>query len=120
MEARISQSIANAQKRAESPAGRISSRMPSGVSAETTESSTSGDDDDRVRDLVVDALARIAEDQQRVDPAVEGNDPEHSVHDVAQPEDAGERDRRAIGAHHHDVEPLLGDGLAIARHIENG
>src|SRR3954469_23960155 len=98
MAVQISLSMTIAQKRADNPAGRISSRMPSGVSAETTESSTSGDDDDRVRDLVVDALARIAEDQQRIDPAVEGNDPEHSVHDVAQPEDAGERDRRAIGA----------------------
>src|SRR3954469_11637433 len=85
---RISQSMTNAQKRAESPAGRISSRMPSGVSAETIESSTSGDDDDRVRDLVVYALARVTEDQQRIDPAVQRDDSEQSIHDIAQPEDA--------------------------------
>jgi hypothetical protein len=40
MAMRISQSMTNAQKRALKPAGRISSRMPSGVSAATTESST--------------------------------------------------------------------------------
>src|SRR3954468_5694931 len=102
MEARISQSIANAQKRAESPAGRISSRIPSGVSAETTESSTSGDDDDRVRDLVVHALARVAEDHERIDPAVERDDSEETVDHVAQPEDATERGRRAVRAHDLD------------------
>ena len=42
MAMRISQSITNAAKRALMPAGRISSRMPSGVSAVTTESSTRG------------------------------------------------------------------------------
>src|SRR5689334_23201130 len=110
---RIRPSMTKAQKRAESPAGRISSRMPSGVSAATTESSTSGDDDDRVRDPVVNALARITEDQQAVDEEVEtehaGDQP---VHDVAQPEDAPERSRRAVGADHLDPQPLLRDGLA--------
>src|SRR6266536_563915 len=99
--------MAMAQKRADNPAGRISSRMPSGVSAETTESSTSGDDDDRVRDLVVHALARIAEDQQAVDEEI---GPERardeSVHDVAQPEDAPEGRRRAVRSHDLDAEPL--------------
>src|SRR3569832_1699794 len=112
MAMRISQSIAKAQKRADNPAGRISSRMPSGVSAETTESSTSGDDDDRIRDLVVHALAGVAEDQQRIDPLVERDDSQQPVHHVAQPEDAGERCGAAILAHDLDAQPLLGDGLA--------
>src|SRR6185503_12521782 len=94
MAMRISPSMTNAQKRAESPAGRISSRMPSGVSAATTESSTSGDDDDRVRDPVVNALARVTEDQQAVDEEIEPEDAgDQAVHDVAQPEDAPERGR---------------------------
>src|SRR5262245_4987361 len=98
MATRISASMTNAQKRAERPAGRISSRMPSGVYAATTESSTSGDDDDRVSDLVVNALARITEDQQAVDEEIEAERTgDHAVHEVAQPEDARERRRRSVG-----------------------
>src|SRR6185503_7079519 len=104
----ISLSMTNAQKRAESPAGRISSRMPSGVSAATTESSTSGDDDDGVRDLVVNALARITEDQQAVYQKIEAESAgDQAVHEVAQPEDAAERGGRAVSADHLDAEPLL-------------
>src|SRR4051812_8251084 len=116
---RISQSMTNAQKRAESPAGRSSSRIPSGVSAATTESSTSGDDDDRVGDLVVDALAGGAEDQQRIDPAVQRDHAEQPVDDVSQPEDAAERSGRAVRADDLDAEPFLGDRLTVARDIEN-
>ena len=72
------QSSSERVERATSPAGRSSSRMPSGVSAETTVSSarlpsagSSGLDDDGIGDLVVEALARLPEDEEHVDQAVE-------------------------------------------------
>src|SRR6266852_1938186 len=92
---RITQSRPNAYKRALRPAGRSSSRMPSGVSAATTVSNTpwalrvcSGFDDDGVRKLVVQALPRFSEDEKHVDEPVERDDADQPVHDVAQPEDS--------------------------------
>src|ERR1700730_16916122 len=94
---RIAQSSANAQKRALSPAGCSSSRIPSGVSAVMTVSSMprqracSGYDDDGVGELIVDALARLREDEQRIDQPVQRDEAEHTVHDVAQPENPADR-----------------------------
>src|SRR5262247_2476549 len=121
------------------PAGRSSITMPSGVSADTTVSSDSiavalatgsassmrGPDvlrfhDDRIRDLVVQALARVAEDETRIDDPVDVADIRNgagdAVHEVAQPEDAAERRARAIRAHDLDADDLLRDGLAVLVH----
>src|SRR6185369_8057518 len=102
MPIRIPQSTANAQKRALSPAGRNSRRMPSGVSAVMAVSSMpgpracSGFDDDGVGKLVVDALARFGEDEQGVDQPVQRDEAERHVHEVAQQENAADGRRRSV------------------------
>src|SRR6185437_15007877 len=101
---RISISSRNAHDRAHNPEGRSSSRMPSGVSAGTMVSRTvpvtrqaraSSLDDDGARDLVVQALARLAENHERVhqevDRAHDGYQGWDAVHQVAQQEDPPER-----------------------------
>src|SRR5688572_24163214 len=98
--------------------------MPSGVSASTTVSSISRDTspavsglhDARVSDLVVNALARLAEDQQRIDEAVQRDDAQHAIDHISQPEDAADRCRAAIRAHHFDAKHLLRDALAVLLH----
>src|ERR1044072_4827641 len=101
--------------------------IPSGVSADTTVSSDSRMPalvdgvlrfhDDRIGDLVVYALARLAEDEQRIDQLVEvaeiRNGARQAVDEVAQPEDAGDRSARAVRAHDLDADDLLADGLAV-------
>src|SRR6476659_8753558 len=103
--------------------------MPSGVSAATTLSSTiaawrdcSGDDDDRVRDHVVQTLPRLPEDEEAVDERVEWDDPEQAVDHVAQPEDAAGRHWRAALADDLDAEHLLGgnQGPQRADDVLNG
>src|SRR5215204_1238846 len=87
---RITPSRTKAQDRAHIPAGRSSSRIPSGVSEATTVSRmsrtrgrASGLDDDGVGNVIVHAAARVAEDEQPVDDAVERDDAEEAVHEVA-------------------------------------
>src|SRR5262245_48196572 len=124
---RTIQSRMNAYNRAVSPAGRNSSRMPSGVSATMTVSRTSGElrrssglDDDGVGNLVVQTLPRLAEDEQMVNQRVERDEPEQSIDDVAEPEQPTERDRRTIGSHHLDVEDFLAEGLTVSNHGADG
>src|SRR5262245_58981070 len=118
---RISQSSANAYARTLRPAGRSSSRMPSGVSTGTTVSRASGRpasglDDDGVRNLVMQTLAGLGKDEQRIDHAVRRDDAYHPVEDVAEPNEPPQRSRRAVAAHHFDPNQLLADRLAVARH----
>src|SRR4051812_34505907 len=121
---RMPQSSANAYRRGVRPAGRSSRRMPSGVSAATTVSRMSRESrpasrlhDDGVGNLVVQALPRIPEDEQDLHDAVERPDQrnrrDQAVDDVAQPEDAVERHRRAVAANHLDAQNLLGDRLTV-------
>src|SRR5258706_16159935 len=98
--------------------------MPSGVSAATTVSSIpwalgelSRLDDDGVGNLVVQTLPRFTEDEEQIDQAVERDDADQSVDDVAQPEDASERNRRSVGAHDLDPQQLLGDRLSVLRDV---
>src|ERR1700730_7066617 len=100
--------------------------MPSGVSAETTVSSTyvglrvrSGFNDDGSGNLVVQTLPRFPEDEERVYKPVERDNADKRLHDIAQPDDAPDRDGRSIGAYDLDVEELLGDRLAIATHAHD-
>src|SRR5262249_49934334 len=97
--------------------------MPSGVSAATTGSGTSRwgrpasrSHDDRVGNLVVQALPRFPENEQDLDDAVEGPEQrdrsDQAVDDVAQPENPAERRRRAVAANDLDPENLLRDRLA--------
>src|SRR5262245_55753593 len=86
---RITPSSAKARKRAERPAGRSSSRMPSGVSTATTVSRmsarrgrSSGLDDDGVGNVVVQTAPCFTEDEQNVDETVQRDDAEHAVDDV--------------------------------------
>src|SRR3954451_15525874 len=92
---RITQSSANAYRRAVTPAGRSSSNTPSGVSAATTVSNTfgalgivSGFHDEGVGELVVEALPRVSEDEQVIDERVERDDADQPVDEIAQPEQA--------------------------------
>src|SRR3954469_2051162 len=119
-ERRMMASRANAHDRAHNPAGRSSSRMPSGVSAATTVSRMSrppgrdsGLDDDGVGNVVVHAAARVAEDEQRVDEGVEGNDPEEAVHEVTADEHPRDRHFRAVRAQDLDLAGLLADRLPV-------
>src|SRR5262245_24375012 len=95
--------------------------MPSGVSAATTVSSTLfarpgslGHDDDGVRKLVVQTLPRFPEDQQRVEHTHERDQADQPDHEVAQPEDPADRNRRSVLAHDLDAEHLLGERLSVA------
>src|SRR5262245_53459084 len=101
--------------------------MPSGVSAETTVSSTpaatetrSGDDDNCVRDLVMQTLPRLSEDEQRIDEAEQRNQADDPDHEIAEPEEPRERHRRAVAAHDLDAEDLLADRLAVPRDVLDG
>src|SRR5262245_21754322 len=118
---RTIQSRMNAYSRAVRPAGRNSSRMPSGVSATMTVSRTSGElrrssglNDDGVGNLVVQTLSRLAEDEQKVDQPVERDEREQSIDDIAEPEQPAERALRTIGSDHLDVENFFAEGLAIS------
>src|SRR5690349_10365891 len=127
MTIRINQSTANAQKRGLRPAGRNSSRMPSGVSAATTVSRTSlayvdklrgasRPNDNRIGHLVVQTLSCLAKNEQDFDEAVERNDADDRVDDVAQPEDAAERHGGPVAANHLDAGEFLADCLPVAQH----
>src|SRR5829696_6088456 len=117
---RIMPSIRNAHDRAHTPAGRSSSRMPSGVSAATTVSSiwrrparASGFDDDRVGNVVVHAASLAAEDEERVDDAVERDHSEHGVREVTRDDHARDRHFRTVFAQELDLTGLLADRLAV-------
>src|SRR4051812_27342998 len=122
MAKQISLSTRNAQKRALIPAGRSSSRMPSGVSAATTESSTrlAGKDagsrrhDNRVGDAIVQALLGITENEEHVDEREDHRDPQQRGYEISQPEDPAQRGTGTIRAHHFDTQQFLGNALAIA------
>src|SRR4051794_40564925 len=104
------------------PAGRSTSSIPSGASAVTTVSSevtahpgkgrfASSLDDDRVGDVVVQALARVAEDHQavdkRVDRAGERDHHDDPADEIAQAQQAAERCPFAVRAHDAHAEQLL-------------
>src|SRR5262245_20372812 len=124
MARRMMPSMTNAQNRAPMPAGRSSSRMPSGVSTAKTVSMTaprrgrsSGLDDDGVGNVVVQTASRVTEDEQHVDDAVQRNQPQQSVHDVAQPDQPRERRSRSVAPHDLDAAGLLADRLAVGPHV---
>src|SRR4051812_32528853 len=94
--------------------------MPSGVSAATTVSRisprcrrTSGFDDDGVGKVIVDAAPCIAEDEERVDEAVERDQPKESVHEIAPDDDPRDGHFRAVGAQEFDPAGLLADRLPV-------
>src|SRR5688500_12332788 len=97
--------------------------MPSGDSLATIVSRTtgaltrgSGLDDDRIGEVVVQAPLRRPEDEEHVDDAVNRNDVQQAIDDVAQPEDAGDAGAAPVAAYHLDAEDLLADRLAVGAH----
>src|SRR4029078_8114748 len=124
---RMMPSMRKAQEREQIPAGRSSSKMPSGVSVDTTVSRisprsarASGLDDDRVGNVIVHAAPRVAEDEQDVDEAVERNHPEEPVDDVAPDDHAGGRHFGPVGAPDLDLEGLLADRLPVLTQEPDG
>src|SRR4026209_240755 len=106
-----------------SPAGRSSSRMPSGVSTATTVSSPSDTlpplrlDDDGVRHPIVQALAPFTEDEQHFDDGVARNEPENPCQEIPTDDQRAQRRTRAAGETHLDVEVLLRERLAGGAHL---
>src|SRR5438552_2403418 len=108
------------------PAGRNASAMPSGVSAVYSVSSDTliferrcgaplRLHDDGVGDVVVQALVRLAKNQQAVDEHVEHaderDDADHAADRVAQPDEPAERRALAVAAYDAQAEQHLADRL---------
>src|SRR5690348_7492905 len=120
----LARTAPRAAARAECPRGFPPGRGCRGRSLSRVRLGTSSLDDEGARNLVVQALARLAEDHERVhqevDRAHDGYQGWDAVHEVAQQEDPPERGFASIGAHDLDAADPLADRLAVAGDEHDG